>query len=124
MDYSDTNNIYWGEETEKVLSVLQTTKDGISDEESLRRRGRFGKNTFENKEKKIDLPILIDSRMICMANSGAGKSYLVRKILEESHEKVMSIILDFEGEFKTLREKYDYLLIGHEGDVKLNMKAA
>ena len=79
---------------------------------------------FENKEKKIDLPILIDSRMICMANSGAGKSYLVRKILEESHEKVMSIILDFEGEFKTLREKYDYLLIGHEGDVKLNMKAA
>jgi hypothetical protein len=78
---------------------------------------------FES-DKEIDLPVLIDSRMLVMANSGAGKSYLVRKILEESHGKVMSIILDFEGEFKSLREKYDYLLIGNDGDVEINLKSA
>ncbi len=36
----------------------------------------------------------------------------------------MSIILDVEGEFKTLREKFDYLLIGQTGDVPINIKAA
>ena len=59
---------------------------------------------FES-DKEINLPILIDSRMLVMANSGAGKSYLVRKILEESHGKVMSIILDFEGESKEEKNK-------------------
>jgi len=74
---------------------------------------------FESN-KEIDLPVLIDSRMLLMANSGAGKSYLARKIFEESHGKVMSIIIDFEGEFKSLREKYDYLLIGKDGDVDIS----
>lgn len=79
---------------------------------------------FENKEKKIDLNKLIDSRALIFANSGAGKSYLVRKILEESHGKVMAIVLDIEGEFKTLREGYDdFLLIGEQGDVPLNIRA-
>ena len=80
-------------------------------------------NIFESK-KKIDMSTLIDSRMLICANSGGGKSYAIRKIIEESHGKVMSIILDVEGEFKTLREKYDFLLIGKEGDVPLNMKSA
>jgi len=79
---------------------------------------------FKNKNLKINLPTFVDSRGLICANSGGGKSYAVRKILEESNNKVMSIILDVEGEFRTLREKYDFLLIGNEGDVKLNMKSA
>lgn len=59
MDYSEINNVYWGEETEAVLSVLQTSKDGLSEEESLLRREKFGKNTFENKEKKSVFSIFI-----------------------------------------------------------------
>ncbi len=81
-------------------------------------------NIFKNKNLKINLPTFVDSRALICANSGGGKSYAVRKILEESSNKVMSIILDVEGEFRTLREKYDFLLIGNEGDVKLNMKSA
>ena len=79
---------------------------------------------FEDKKLEIDLPTLIDSRILICANSGGGKSYAVRKILEESNEKVLSIILDIEGEFRTLREEYDFLLIGDDGDVPLNMKSA
>ncbi len=81
-------------------------------------------NIFNNKKLQINLPTFIDSRALICANSGGGKSYAVRKILEESSNKVMSIILDVEGEFRTLREKFDFLLIGSEGDVELNMKSA
>lgn len=62
--------------------------------------------------------------MLLCANSGGGKSYTIRKILEEVGNEVMSIVLDVEGEFKTLREKYDFLLIGQTGDVPINIKAA
>ena len=62
--------------------------------------------------------------MLLCANSGGGKSYTIRKILEEVGNEVMSIVLDVEGEFKTLREKYDFLLIGQAGDVPINIKAA
>lgn len=72
-------------------------------------------NIFESG-KEIDLSTLIDTRALICANSGGGKSYTARKILEESNKEVMSIVLDVEGEFKTLREKYDFLLIGEEGD--------
>ncbi len=81
-------------------------------------------NIFKDKKLKINLPTFVDSRALICANSGGGKSYAVRKILEESAEKVMAIILDVEGEFRTLREQYDFLLIGYEGDVELNMQSA
>jgi len=78
-----------------------------------------------NSKKELDLERFIDSRGLICANSGAGKSYTARKILEESNEHVMAIILDIEGEFKTLREKFpDFLLIGQDGDVELNMESA
>jgi len=81
-------------------------------------------NIFKDKKLEINLPTFIDSRALICANSGGGKSYAVRKILEESSEKVMAIVLDVEGEFRTLREKHDFLLIGDEGDVELNIQSA
>lgn len=84
-------------------------------------------NIFKNQDKKIDIEKLIDTRMLICANSGGGKSYAARRIMEEAGDKVMSIIIDVDGEFKTLREKYDFLLIGdtEEGaDVQINMNAA
>ena len=58
------------------------------------------------------------------ANSGGGKSWLLRRLLEQTHGKVQQIVLDLEGEFSSLREKYDYLLIGKEGDIPLQLKIA
>ena len=74
--------------------------------------------------REIDLPTFIDSRGLACTNSGGGKSYLLRKICEETQDKVLIIILDVEGEFKTLREQYDFLLIGDNADVSLNVKSA
>ncbi len=73
---------------------------------------------------KIDLNKLISTRLLIQANSGGGKSWLIRKILEQSHGKVQQIVIDLEGEFSTLREKYDYLLVGQGGEIQANIKTS
>lgn len=77
-----------------------------------------------NNEISINLPKLIDTRLLVQANSGAGKSWLLRRILEQSHGKVQQIIIDLEGEFSTLREKYDYVVAGKGGDTPATPQSA
>lgn len=72
----------------------------------------------------IDLEILIKSRMLVQANSGGGKSYLMRKLIEEIHGKLPFIVLDLEGEFTSIREKYDVILFGKGHDVPINIQYA
>ena len=67
---------------------------------------------------------LINTRLLIQANSGGGKSYAIRKILEDTHSKVQHIVLDVEGEFSTLRKKYDYLLAGPGADIQAHPKSA
>ncbi len=62
--------------------------------------------------------------MLLQANSGGGKSYAVRRLCEITHGKVQQIILDPEGEFATLREKYDYILVGGDGDIPINVRSS
>lgn len=78
---------------------------------------------FEDRDLTVNLSKLIETRMLICANSGGGKSYAVRKLLEETYG-TQAIIVDMEGEFHTLREEYNFLLIGGtQGDIKLNPKA-
>ncbi len=77
-----------------------------------------------NNQTEIDLPKLIESKLLVQANSGGGKSWALRRILERSHGKVQHIILDSEGEFGTLREKYDYVLAGKDGDTPAEPRSA
>jgi len=62
-----------------------------------------------------DLESLIETRLLVNANSGGGKSWLLRRILEQTHGHVQQLVLDPEGEFATLREKYDYVLAAKQG---------
>jgi len=84
----------------------------------------IGKDTKTGKQVKIDLTNLIATRLLIQSNSGGGKSWLIRKLLEESHGQVQQIILDLEGEFTTLREEFDYLICGRDGDIPVNIKTA
>jgi DNA helicase HerA-like ATPase len=77
-----------------------------------------------NNQIEIDLPKLIESKLLVQANSGGGKSWALRRILEQSHGKVQHIILDSEGEFGTLREKYDYVIAGKGGDTPAEPRSA
>jgi hypothetical protein len=65
------------------------------------------------------------SRALIVANSGGGKSWAVRSLLEETFGKVQHIVIDPEGEFHTLREKYPYILAAKTGgDVIASPKLA
>ena len=86
----------------------------------------IGKNSETKKNVKIDLKNLVATRLLIQANSGGGKSWLIRRLLEQSHGQVQQIILDLEGEFSTLREdgKFDYMLCGRDGDIPVNIQTA
>lgn len=64
---------------------------------------------------RIDLARLVATRLLLQANSGGGKSWALRRILEQTHGLVQHIVLDVEDEFFTLRERFDYVLAGREG---------
>jgi uncharacterized protein len=82
------------------------------------------KTIYLNQSNSIDLPTLLDTRLLVQANSGGGKSWLLRRILEQSHGKVQQIVIDLEGEFATLRERYDYVLAGKDGDTPADPRSA
>jgi uncharacterized protein len=44
-----------------------------------------------NENIFIDLPILLKTRLLVQANSGGGKSWLIRRILEQSQGKVETV---------------------------------
>ena len=72
----------------------------------------------------LDVSRLVESRAIVQASSGGGKSMTLRTILESTFGLVPHIILDVEGEFSTLREKYDYILAGKGGDIPVDTRTA
>lgn len=68
----------------------------------------LGKNDFaDQKDIEVDLLKLVDTRMLVQANSGGGKSWLLRRLAEAADKQIQTIILDPEGEFVTLREVCD-----------------
>ena len=69
----------------------------------------------DNKNILIDLPNLLKTRLLVQANSGGGKSYLLRRLLEQTAKDVQQIVLDVEGSFYTLREKFDYVICSPSG---------
>lgn len=82
----------------------------------------IGKSSGHNVS--IDLGRLIATRLLIQANSGGGKSWLLRRLAEQLVGKVPVIIIDPEGEFATLREKFDYFLIGDGGDAPAHVRSA
>jgi hypothetical protein len=70
----------------------------------------------------LDLMQFVESRMLVQASSGGGKSYCLRKIIEEAGSQLHTIVIDPEGEFFTLRERLDMVLIGRDGDVPADLK--
>src|ERR1700741_3908872 len=73
------------------------------------------------KKLDVDLPRLVDTRLLIQANSGGGKSWLLRLIAERGG--IQTIGLDNEGEFASLREAVDVLLVGASGELPANPRA-
>src|SRR5919199_3569981 len=65
----------------------------------------------------IDLDRLVATRLLIQASSGGGKSFALRWLLEQTHGRIQQFVLDWEGEFASLRERFAYVLAGQDGDV-------
>ncbi len=62
-----------------------------------------------------NLETLVNTRLLIQANSGAGKSWALRRVLEQTHGHVQHLVIDPEGEFASLRAKFDYVLAARSG---------
>lgn len=85
---------------------------------------RIGKIPDTGKDFNVDLESLIESKLIIQAVSGGGKSYAIRKLIEIACGKKQSIIFDREAEFGSLRDKFDFVLAGPDGDIPADIKSA
>lgn len=73
----------------------------------------------------IDVRALLGSRLLLQANSGGGKSWAIRRILEQTYGACQHVVIDVEGEFHSLREKYDYVLAAPRGgDCRVDVASA
>lgn len=72
----------------------------------------------------IDVEVLLKTRALLCAGSGGGKSRTLRRLAEQLFGTVPIHIIDREGEFASLREKFPYVLVGHNGDVGADIKSA
>jgi hypothetical protein len=71
--------------------------------------------TADGASVDLNLDELIGSHLGVVANSGGGKSGLLRRLLETTAGRVQQIILDGEDEFYTLRERHEFVIAGGEG---------
>jgi hypothetical protein len=63
------------------------------------------------KPAAMDLEELLATRLLVQGNSGSGKSHLLRRMLEQSAPWVQQCIIDPEGDFVTLSEKFGHLVV-------------
>jgi len=57
----------------------------------------------------IDLEELLATRLLVQGNSGSGKSHLLRRLLEKSAGQVQQVVIDPEGDFVTLADRYGHV---------------
>jgi len=72
----------------------------------------------------LDLDTVLRTRLLIQANSGGGKSWLLRRLAEQLFGRIPVLIIDPEGEFATLREKYGYVLAAKGGDTPADVRSA
>lgn len=84
----------------------------------------LGQSPIDHRNLKLDVDLLLTSRLLLQANSGGGKSWLLRRLAEQFYGHVQTIIIDPEGEFYTLREKYGYVLVGEGGETPCDVRSA
>lgn len=59
----------------------------------------------------VDLEELLATRLLVQGNSGSGKSHLLRRLLERSAPHVQQLVIDPEGDFVGLAERFNHVVI-------------
>ncbi|TKT81409.1 ATP-binding protein [Aquamicrobium sp. LC103] len=59
----------------------------------------------------VDLEELLATRLLVQGNSGSGKSHLLRRLMEQSAPWVQQCVIDPEGDFVTLGDKFGHVVV-------------
>ena len=83
-------------------------------------------NPSDKEGVVANLERLLIHRLAIQGNSGSGKSWLLRTLIEGTHGHVQHLIVDPEGEFRTLREIFDdyVILAASDGDLSVTPESA
>lgn len=59
----------------------------------------------------LDVEELLATRLLVQGNSGSGKSHLLRRLLEQSARYVQQLVVDPEGDYVSLADKFGHVVI-------------
>lgn len=76
------------------------------------------------RSMELDVDVFLRTRGLIQAASGQGKSHFLRRVIEKLSKIVQVFVIDHEGEFSTLRQKFDFVLIGEGGDALPDVRTA
>jgi len=82
----------------------------------------IGKTIGSQEPFELDIANIITGRTFIASITRWGKSWTCRKIVEKCFGYAGIIILDPEGEYSSLREKFSFLIIGK--DIPLQLETA
>jgi hypothetical protein len=79
-----------------------------------------------DKDHKIsmDVDVMLTTRLLVTADSGGGKTVLLKRLCEQMSGHIPVIVIDPEGEFAPLREKFDFVLVGPGGEIPADPRSA
>ena len=72
----------------------------------------------------LDIEELLATRLLVQGNSGSGKSHLLRRLLEQSAPWVQQTIIDPEGDFVALADRFGHLVIDAEDHTERGLQVA
>ncbi|MGY3615441.1 helicase HerA domain-containing protein [Bradyrhizobium sp. USDA 10063] len=81
-------------------------------------------HTTAGARATLDLEELLATRLLVQGNSGSGKSHLLRRLLEQSAAWVQQAIIDPEGDFVTLADRFGHLVIDAEEHTERGLEVA
>ena len=62
----------------------------------------------------MDVEELLATRLLVQGNSGSGKSHLLRRLIEQSAAHVQQVVIDPEGDFASLAERFGHVVLDAE----------
>ncbi|SUE62955.1 ATP-binding protein [Roseomonas gilardii] len=80
--------------------------------------------TIAGSPATLDLEELLATRLLVQGNSGSGKSHLLRRLMEQSAAWVQQAVIDPEGDFVSLAEKFGHLVIDAAAQTERGLQAA
>lgn len=80
--------------------------------------------TSNGKPVMVDVQALQINKLLVTAASGHGKSYLLRLLAERLFGEVQVIIIDWDGDFVTLQEKFAFATIGKGRNIHVKSSQA